>query len=69
MSIQEVLYEIWPYWWVNISLNFGQPILSQCALSPPPESIRNPYGFLCFQGVEKECIGNEWVNGGGQGNY
>ena len=27
-----------------------------------PENIRKPSVFLCFQGVEKRCIGNEWVN-------
>ena len=67
MSIQVVLYEIWPYWWVNISLNFGQPILSQCALSPPPESIRNPYGFFMLSGgrqrVHWERMGQWWRTG------
>ena len=29
--------------------------------STPPENIRKPYGFLVFSGVEKECIGNEWI--------
>ena len=28
-----------------------------------PENIRTLRVFLCFQWVEKECIGNEWVNG------
>ena len=28
----------------------------------PPENIRKPYVFiLCFQGVEKGCIGKKWV--------
>ena len=24
-------------------------------------TILKPFGFLCFQGIEKRCIGNEWV--------
>ena len=32
---------------------------SQCTLSLPPE---NRKVFWCFQGVEKGCIRNEWVN-------
>ena len=31
---------------------------SQCTLSLPPE---NRKVFWCFQGVEKGCIGNEWI--------
>ena len=27
----------------------------------PPENVRTSV-FLCFQGVEKVCIGNEWDN-------
>ena len=30
--------------------------------APPPESIRNRKVIWCFQGVEKSCIGNVWVN-------
>ena len=25
-----------------------------------PENIRNLTAFLCFQGVKKGCVGNEW---------
>ena len=32
---------------------------SQYTLSP--ENITKPYGSLIFPGVEKECIGIEWV--------
>ena len=28
----------------------------------PLKKSENLKVFLCFQGVEKECIGNEWVN-------
>ena len=29
----------------------------------PPQNIRKPLTFCgCFQGKEKGCIGNEWVN-------
>ena len=35
-------------------------IRSQCTLSLPPENIRNRV-FWCFQGLEKECIGEEWT--------
>ena len=34
---------------------------SQCILSLPPENTRKPFGFMIFSGVEKVCIGNEWV--------
>ena len=34
------------------------PIRSQCTLSLSPENIRKPYGF---QGVERGCIGKNWV--------
>ena len=27
-----------------------------------PENSRKPLIFWCFQGVEKGCLGNEWVN-------
>ena len=37
------------------------PIRSQCTLSLPPE-IFNRKVFWCFQGVDKGCIGSEWVN-------
>ena len=33
----------------------------QCTFSLPPENIRKPYDFLMFSGLEKGCIGNEWV--------
>ena len=35
------------------------PIRSQCTLSLPPWKHQI---FWCFQGEEKWCIGNEWVN-------
>ena len=40
----------------------SQPIRSQCTFSPFPENMRQPKVFSCFQGVEKGCTGNEWVN-------
>ena len=33
-------------------------MLTLCTLSLPPENNRKLYGF---QGLEKGCIGNEWV--------
>ena len=33
----------------------------QCIVSLPLENIREPYGFLMFSGVEKDCTGNKWV--------
>ena len=29
------------------------------------ENIRKPYGFWCFQGLQKECVGNKLVKGKG----
>ena len=31
------------------------------SLSIPPENIRKPLGFLCFQGVRKEINNMKWV--------
>ena len=49
----------------RISYWVYQPIRSQCSLSLTPENIRKPWGFLLFSGVEKRCIGNEWVKWSG----
>ena len=38
-----------------------QPILYHCFLSIPPENIRKPEVFRCFQGVQKENCGLKWV--------
>ena len=35
----------------------------------PLKTSENRKVFWCFQGVEKGCIGNEWVNFGGTRNY
>ena len=54
---------------------FFKPIHFQCTLSLPPGNNRKPNApflypmktaenltvFCCFQGVDKECIGNKWV--------
>ena len=46
----------------NMSSWFLKPICSQCTLSVRPENIRKSCNFLiCFQAVEKGCIGNKWV--------
>ena len=46
----------------NMSSWFLKPICSQCTLSVCPENIRKSCSFLiCFQAVEKGCIGNKWV--------
>ena len=42
--------------------NIFQPIHSQCTLSLPPENIRKHQFSDVFRGVEKGCIGSEWVN-------
>ena len=39
-----------------------KPISSQCTFSYPLENIKKHTVFRCFQGVEKGCIGNKWVN-------
>ena len=36
--------------------------LLQFTLSLPSETSENLTVFWCFQGVKKECIGNEWSN-------
>ena len=41
---------------------FTLPIRSQCTLSLPPKTSEALTVFWCFQGVEKGCIGNEWVS-------
>ena len=38
------------------------PISSQWSLSIPPENIRKPLVFWCFQGISKENSGMKWVN-------
>ena len=38
------------------------PIRSQCTLLYPLKTSENLTVFRCFQGIEKRCIGNEWVN-------
>ena len=44
----------------NLVLSIN-PFVPNAPFLYPPENIRKPCGFLCFQGVEKWCIGNEWV--------
>ena len=36
--------------------------LTQCTLSRLPENIGSLAVFRCFQGVEKKCMDNKWVN-------
>ena len=38
------------------------PVSYHWSLSIPPENIRKPDIFLCFQGVSKETSGMKWVN-------
>ena len=41
----------------GVEINCLQPILSQCSISIPPENVRKPEVFWCFQGVHKLNIG------------
>ena len=38
------------------------PFVPNAPFFYPPKTSENLTVFLCFQRVEKECIGNEWVN-------
>ena len=49
----------WVFGQIQVSLYF---ISSQCSLSLPPESIRKPQVFWCFQGVLLGNIGLETIN-------
>ena len=40
---------------------FTKLICSQCTLSIPLKKSENRKAFWCFQGVEKECIGDKWL--------
>ena len=56
---------VFPLWWKENVLKrekVFQPIRFEYTLSLPTENIRNLTVFWYFQGVEKGCIGNEWVN-------
>ena len=47
---------------ISIAVCVIEPICSQFTLCLRPESIKNHMVHWCFQGVEKGCIGNKWVN-------
>ena len=49
-------------WTVNPFHCYFNPFASNAPFLYPPKNIRKLYGFLMFWGVEKGCIGNEWVN-------
>ena len=38
------------------------PFVPSAPLLNPLKTSENLTVFWCFQGVEKECIGNKWVN-------
>ena len=38
------------------------PFVPDAPFLYPLETSENRNFFWCFQGVEKECIGNKWVN-------
>ena len=48
--------------WVTHCFICSKPIFNQCSASIPPENIRKPEVFWCFQGVQKWYIGWKWVN-------
>ena len=51
--------------WMNVSSvgnNFIIPFVPNAPFLYPPKTSENGKIFWCFQGVEKECIGNEWAN-------
>ena len=53
--------------WNSAILSFDmkmlyQPISCHWSLLIPPENIRKPLVFWCFQGVSKEISGMKWIN-------
>ena len=44
----------------QINSNFN-PFVTNAPFPYPLEMSENRKAFWCFQGVEKGCIGNEWV--------
>ena len=49
--------------------NICLPISCQWTLLIPPENIRKPEVFWCFQGVSKEISGMKWVKNISKQNY
>ena len=45
----------------NLNVSFN-PVISNAPFLYPLKTLQKPYGFLCFQRVEKGCIGDRWVN-------
>ena len=43
-------------------LKFFNPFVPSAPFLYPLKTSENLKVFLCFQGAEKWCIGNEWVN-------
>ena len=41
---------------------FFDPFVPNAPFLYPLKTLENRKVFCCFQGVEKGCIGNEWVN-------
>ena len=46
----------------NILENAFKPFVSNAPFLYPLKTSENLTIFWCFQGIERECIGNEWVN-------
>ena len=46
---------------LEISQNSQENICVRASLSPKLQALENRKVFWCFQGAEKGCIGNEWV--------
>ena len=40
----------------------SNPFVPNAPFLYPLKTLENLTFFLCFRGVEKECIGNKWVN-------
>ena len=52
----------WYYFYHNFIIVIINPFVPNAPFLYPSKTSENLTVFWCFQGVEKGCIGNEWVN-------
>ena len=54
--------ESWTPWLLKRTFSDFNPFVSNATFLYPLKTSENLTVFWCFQGVEKGCIGNSWVN-------
>ena len=55
-------YQVLTYWHYFTFKEDFNPVFPNAPSLYPLETSENLTVFWCFQGIEKECIGNEWDN-------